>query len=662
MFPLIRSRLRRYWPALLIEGLGVFVAVLLLTLGPVLATTTRDISLRRQLESASTLGATLRLSVRQVPPVPDYTQIDGEARALLRTVLGDSLGLLIPAAESRALFPWVGDILVIDRQFRLLAYDDSPDSLLAYGQLVSGSWPENQPAGLNTLEVVVSQAMAREYDLDAGDTLPVSLSNNAEAPERTIRIAGILAANDSGARYWMPPFGPLTPRSAGIIRSEHTLLLAPDHFYQTVEAWFPRANITMSWQASLDAAQVTAADAQDLILAVRLLEALAADNDPVFRLETELPATVNTFLSQGNVTNGPLFVLLLFIALLGFVYTLLASTLSLQLRHRELALWHSRGASPGQLLLFRLVEATLIVSAAFLLAPLVAWLVVQLFLRFGLLATVTQPGWSAAFPPLAWAGALAGAITGFAILVIPLRPLLDQGIATQDSGQWRPAGARWWQRLYLDGVAVASGALLVWRLRDPNVVAAVGQQFENQIDWLLVLGPLLLVAGLVAISLRIFPLASELGARLTTRGPLLPPVLAWWQVSRRTQQGAWIITLLSLAMALGVFSTALNRTLSHNNRDRAVFAAGTGLRLQTVAETEVDLGASPLWRGGGRIAVGGPIGIPVEVMAIEPDSFFSHVEWRPDFASVDPAVIQSQLVDYEPSDFRLPPVVTEGRF
>ena len=58
-----------------------------------------------------------------------------------------------------------------------------------------------------------------------------------------------------------------------------------------------------------------------------------------------------------------------------------------------------------------------------------------------------------------------------------------------------------------------------------------------------------------------------------------PALLAFLQPSRNPSHITRLVLLLTLAMALGLFSSGLNATLDRNEVDSAIYAAGSDIRI-----------------------------------------------------------------------------------
>ena len=158
--------------------------------------------------------------------------------------------------------------------------------------------------------------------------------------------------------------------------------------------------------------------------------------------------------------------------------------------------------------------------------------------------------------------------------------------ARQSVVEFRQTGARppsvpFVHRYYLDILLLGLIALFWWQIqsRGAFLVRSLGNQ-GLEIDYTLLLGPLL---GLVAIGLvvmRVFPIAIGVLTRLAE-----PAAPAWLlqglrHVSRDPVVPGALVVLLMFATALGVIGSAFSATLEQSQMDRALYAAGADLRVE----------------------------------------------------------------------------------
>ena len=339
------------------------------------------------------------------------------------------------------------------------------------------------------------------------------------------------------------------------------------------------------------------------------------------------------------------------------------AALSVQQSEREFAVLRSRGASGGQLFAIQAAEATLIALIAFLAGPVLAMLLLRGLTLFGPLADVVPVDWMVSLSRASWLAAGLGAVVCVVALLLPVLPALRRSIVAHHQSLARPSRAPWWQRLYLDVILLVAGLILLWRLYlyGSIIGSSAGQP---QVDWLLLLSPLVLLLGSATILLRIWPLALRLFASLAARGRGLPMALATWQVSRNPARGVLLVLLLTLAMSLGMLSTGLNATLDVSERERAQYAVGGDVRF--VSSYSVDISsladepdvhlATGVARDLGTVDLGSFRSFPrFEVLGVDPQLLAQVGSFRDDFSTIPMESLLEQIeVDEAPTDALLP--------
>ena len=200
----------------------------------------------------------------------------------------------------------------------------------------------------------------------------------------------------------------------------------------------------------------------------------------------------------------------------------------------------ARGAAREQLLLATLAEAVLLAltgAAAGIVAG--SYLADVLMPAAGLPATHPAGGLPAAVRRAITAGAWwpAAVIAGGVIAVMmwpSLRPVTP-GAARARRG--RPAVLAATARAGLDAALIALGALAFWELRRYSAAARLPRGTLGVYP-VLAVAPVLALAGIALLPLRVLPAAARQLDRLSTRGRRLTTALASWQVRRRARPRA----------------------------------------------------------------------------------------------------------------------------
>ena len=193
---------------------------------------------------------------------------------------------------------------------------------------------------------------------------------------------------------------------------------------------------------------------------------------------------------------------------------------------------------------------------------------------------------------------------------------------------------------------VLLGALGYWQLSRSGTIISHGATGGLEFDPLLLLTPIVLVAGLTFVALRFVPFVVRGLARLVSASDAVAPLFGLRQVARSPARYNGLILILVFTLALGLFTAAVAGAFDRNYSDQALFAAGADLRthefdydtaswrVRPVDEYLAVPGvhdASPAARVRliGRAA---QIAAKGELLAIDTPSFGRVAWWRPDFA------------------------------
>ena len=232
----------------------------------------------------------------------------------------------------------------------------------------------------------------------------------------------------------------------------------------------------------------------------------------------------------------------------------------------------------------------------------------------------------------AWWPAAVIAAGVIAVMMWPsLRPVTP-GAARARRG--RPAVLAATARAGLDAALIALGALAFWELRRHSAAARLPRGTLG-VDPVLAVAPVLALAGIALLPLRVLPAAARQLDRLSTRGRRLTTALASWQVSRRAAAEGGPVLLVVLAVATGTLVLAQHQSWRQSQLDQAAFAAGADVRVSL---------ASPLPLGGGGVlarARGARTAMPVAasdsgftVLALDTTKAAGTVLLRPDLSSL----------------------------
>lgn len=490
-------------------------------------------------------------------------------------------------------------------------------------KLSEGTWP-GEPRPGHPIPTALPAEVAATLGLRPGDQ--ITLTDRITGHHVRLQVTGTYQLRDPSASYWHVNLLPSSGVAVqGSFISYGPAIVSSSAFTSDLAVG------GVSWVAVPTARRYTPAIAA--ALETRMSAAigdvprlsglgLQANSDmPMILSGTERSAAVATSL----LVIGALELLLVVGAAAALVGRLLARD-----RESECALLAARGAGRWQLVVLAAVEAVLLGAVAVALGVPVAGELARWLIRDSgaQVAGLHAGGLTVA----AWlAGAVVFALCTAAILWPTVRPSAP-GAARVSRGRQPTVSA-----VAAAGADVALVVLALLSVRELRAYSAVAHyQGSTGVDPALVVAPVLALAGLSLLPLRLLPLLARLMERLTARGKRLPTALASWEISRRPlrQVGPALLVVLAVGtatLALGQYQSALR-----SDHDQATYAVG--------ADVRVDL-ASSLPLAGTRSVVGLPdvkAAMPVfrqafgqgasELLAIGSRAAAATVQLRPDLA------------------------------
>ncbi len=169
-----------------------------------------------------------------------------------------------------------------------------------------------------------------------------------------------------------------------------------------------------------------------------------------------------------------------------------------------------------------------------------------------------------------------------------LRPVTP---GTVRARRGRPAALAATARAGLDAALIALGVLAFWELRRYSAVPRLSGGTLG-IDPVLAVAPVLALAGIALLPLRLLPAAARLLDRLSARGRRLAAALASWQVSRRAVREGSPVLLVILAVATGTLALAQHQSWRQSQLDQAALMAGADVRVSLPAPLPLDEGGA----------------------------------------------------------------------
>ena len=467
-------------------------------------------------------------------------------------------------------------------------------------RLTQGSWPGAQNAAAppgTPLDVAVDGLGLELLGLEVGQIMDIfPAASFTEPPTMPVRISGVFERIDPDDEFW---YGVQSDFSFQNDRwTIVPLFTSEEAVIRRVLGVYPTLYTDVTWYYYLDRDALQAEDVDKLQGMIRLVEREIEFNLKNSSASIRLDNILSDYSEQLLLAKVPLFLVVFLIIGILLYYLALVAGLIVRSRSTEIAMLKSRGATTLQVGILGLGEGLLLAVPSVIIGPFLAMGVVKVLgnVFFSLGGGAEE---LSGVPVTVSQGAvllgLAGGALAVVVFSVATLAAARQGIVEARQTGARPPTASFLHRYYLDFLLLALIGLLWWQVqtRGAFLVQSVGSR-ELEIDYSLLLGPVLGLLAVGLVIMRVFPWFASLLSRLA--GPIAPSWLvhALRHVARDPMVPGILIVLLTMATALGVIGSAFSSTLERSQMERAQYAAGADLRIR-------HSGAS-IVRPGGRFA------------------------------------------------------------
>ena len=450
-------------------------------------------------------------------------------------------------------------------------------------RVVEGNWPTGTATPGQPLDVAVDRLGAELLQMGVGDLMevfPATSFNDWQTTE--VRVSAIFERVDPSDEFW---YG----LSSAVSRQDERWTLIPlfadeDALIQRVLGTYPSLYTDTTWYFFPDRRKIRASEVDDVQATLAHIQASLSAGLKNSSFSIRLDNLLRSFEEQLLLARLPLYLVLFLVTGILIYYLALVAGLIVRSRSSEIAMLKSRGAMVWQLGVLGLGEGLLLAVPAVIAGPFIALGVVKLLGVIFFELSGASDALTGVPTTLSLEAFLLGLVGGgLAVIVFTVATL---AAARRSSIEARQAGARpptasLLHRYYLDLVLLAVIGLVWWQLqsRGTFLVQSLGSR-ELNIDYSLLLGPALGLAAAGLIVLRLFPWAAALLSQLA--GPVGPTWLVHVlrHLSRDPLTPAMLIVLVMLTTALGVMGSAFSSTLERGQRERAIYEAGSDLRIQ----------------------------------------------------------------------------------
>jgi len=670
--PLMWQRLVANWRLLLVLTFGILVAATLMAISPVYTRVMNDLGLQESLSER--LRGFSRNGFVMVPtPLGDrdaarrqqelahgmsedigwFTQDEVRYGALppMNLLKG---GTLVPTPEEPVLVEFMGITGIED-----------------HVNFVEGraATPTDDPT---QLEVVVPAETADFLGASLGDTVesifvyddcnrpPPTLDPEQAAENRrfactpqtfvdvhlTATIVGIVERRDVEDPFWSA--GSISfarPMATEDNLATAQVVMTEETFFQALPKLLPSFPSEFRLLGLIDASRLDSANLDEAQASLDSLRGRIEAAGAIPDISTASPLA--SFENRASFNQVTLLLLLIQVVGIAVYYVMLVSTLLAERRTVEIAMLRSRGATVGQLVAMSAAEAFALGLAAAFIAPFIASGAIALLGKTGTFESISGGDFLPfTIVPAAFVFALGGAAIAAIAVVIPAFFAARRGMVLFLRSAARP-GQPILQRYYLDFAIVGLAAFALWQLDQRGSVFDPESVGGWSADPLLLMSPLLLILAIGAMMFRFLPLILRAVTKVlaTTSGPGV--TLGLWQLTRSPARYTQLALLVVMAAAVGTFAATYGETTDQSQEDRALYAAGSDVRLtglgrlqsgfspEAASRLEEVPGVDHAVTATRQVMSIGPLptfGAQVDVLGLDPSGAEDVLWWRDDFA------------------------------
>ena len=641
--------------------LGIVLAVALMSSGVVFSDLLEEVALRRTLDRAALEETNFMVAA--------YNGLDDPSLILRQTsVYQDGLNIV----ERRVSAPFQSYLQDQGLLFQTasfffkghpqleMAVDVRPRGTISYitglfpnrAEIVEGRWPYSNgddPIPLDEpLEVAIDTLGEELLQLGIGNEMEVFPAvGGMPLPSMKVRIVGLFRRVDPEDEFW---YG----ASRTFSREEGQVAIVPlftreDAILEYVGRAYPGLYTNTRWSFYLDRHGIRAGDVGDIQSTIRRVERDVRVDLENSSTVIKLDDVLDDYQEQILLARIPLFLMVSLTTGILIYYLALVSGLIVKSRSTETSMLKSRGATTSQIGILALVEGLLLAVPAVVLGPLLALGVSRALGRAFVDVDVSGELVPVSLSFQAFLLGAGGAALAVAVLTIATLVAAQQGIVEFRQSGARPPRAPFIHRRHLDILALVLIGLIWWQIqtRGSFLVRSLGTG-ELEVDYSLLLSPVLGLLALGLLVMRFFPLLVALVARgAESHGPVWL-IQGLRRVSRDSIMPGALVVLLMLTTALGVIGSTFSSTLERSQRDRALYVAGADLRIQHsgrstplpllgLAELAEQVDgvetAAEVQRTDGTLMISGFSATSMSILAVDSDSFADVSWYRNDFTS-----------------------------
>ncbi|MFL5797527.1 MAG: FtsX-like permease family protein [Actinomycetota bacterium] len=471
--------------------------------------------------------------------------------------------------------------------------------------------------------VWVSQAVARPLGLQPGDSVVIGTGPRARA-----KVTGIYRNLFELPRedYWAPISALVYPNNPNAPAPPPVMFAPPGEFYRLEAVLGDQGQFR--WEYPLQAAGITLPEAQRLSGDISNVTAQISDPNSevgsVFQrpaFDSPVPDLVATATQTVGALTGPVDTLSIAGRVVAFAVVAAAGLFLVTRRRVEFTFLLARGVGPARMAGKAVAEAALpaAVGAA------AGWVLgIRLVTWLGPTTSVTAGAVSSAGWQVLWSALGAVVVLGLTAAVAA------RGESeVRMGGRLRTVAARFPWEVVVLALAAASYYEVVTRGTGP-----VAQNGAPSVDRLLLLFPILFVAGMAGVAVRIL---RRFLPRLRAVGSRLPPApyLAMRRLASVTKLATTLVTAAALGVGILIFASVFTNSVRETANTKALVSVGSdvSIPLGVLPDRTPKLPFPVTPTALLSAAAAEPGGVDGQLLGIDPKTFAKAAFWDPGFSS-----------------------------
>lgn len=455
-------------------------------------------------------------------------------------------------------------------------------------KVLAGQYAEPTPYGLTQeqladpgfhIDGMISSETAKNFGVGVGDRLVFIGGYGEYANQITIELTAIIDPIDPNDEFWFLNTDIFTvPLDQGLVAP---IFIPEQSLFEAVARMFPTATASYHWFYFVDIDKIHSQNAETIKNSVRLMERQLLVSLPRSAVFSNLASVITEYQGKLMYTQIPLFLIVSQIVAIILYYLVTVANMLIERQSGEIALFRSRGASTWHIIGVYFMEGLLISTIGAAVGPFLGALVFSLLGKTSAFSALT----GGELLPIRFSGmVLLLAITAAALcllaLLVPAIQAARRGVVHHRQLSARPPSAPFWQRFYLDLVALVFGGVLYWELRQRGSLLTMKVFGGLGVDPLLLITPMLFMLAVAVVFLRLFPIIISLATRLSRYVGNAPVVLGLWYMARNPVHYGRLILLLIMAASVGMFSATFLGTLERSYNERTMYSTGGDVRLE----------------------------------------------------------------------------------